>query len=166
MEQDIRTKLDLSIDENNLLHEWKNQATLMFDYNVQLADAMQEEAEAKAALAVTAAELDRAIRAAPEDYEITKVTETTIFNAIMEQQEHIDATAAHLEARHSTHILQAAVNAIEHRKSSLKGMTDLFLRQWYADPKSNEQPAELREAAAGPPTKMIPGSKRRQTPRD
>lgn len=165
-DENIR-ELDLSIDENNLLHEWKNQAKMMFDYNVQLADAMQAEDEAAAALSVTAAELDRVIRAKPEEYEISKVTEATISAAIVEQPEHIEAVQTLNKARHAKRLYTAAVNALEHRKSSLKGMTDLFLRQWYADPSSNGQPAELREAAtSGPPTKSIPGSKRRHTPRD
>ena len=164
--EDVRKNLDLSIDENNLLQEWKSQAVMMFDYNVQLADALATQDEAAAALAVCAAELGRMIRANPAAYEVEKATETTIPAAIVEQQEHIDATAALHAAKYNVRVLQAAVVALEHRKSSLKGMTDLFLRQWYADPQSTAQPTELRGAATGPPTKTIPGARRRHTPQD
>ena len=65
----VRAELNAPIDEQNLLHEWKGQAALMLEYGIQLADAMQEADEAKAALAVKAAELARDIRANPADYD-------------------------------------------------------------------------------------------------
>jgi len=159
---DVRAELDLSIDENNLLNEWQGQAALMLDYGIRLADAMQEEDEAKAQLAVVVAELDRDIRDAPTEYGVTKATETTVANAIQEQPEHRTATKKLNAARYKMRVIRAAVDALSHRKSALQGMTDLFLRQWYADPKSAEQPAELREAAKGSPTK---GNPRRRTRR-
>lgn len=156
-------ELNLNIDENNLLQEWKNQANLMLQYGIQLADAMQEEDEAKTQLSVVAAELDCSIRNEPEKYGLAKITESALMNTIIVQKAHVEATKVLNDARHRARILKAAVDAIGHRKSALQGMTDLFLRQWYADPKSTEQPPELREAAkAGPPTKVIEGRRRRR----
>jgi len=158
----VREELNLSIDENNLLNEWKGQAVLMLDYGIRLADAMQEEDEARGYLAIKAAELDRDIRSAPEDYGLSKATETTVTNAINEQPEYIIATKKLNTARYTVRVMRAAVDALAHRKSTLQGMTDLFLRQWYADPSSAEQPTELKQAVkAGPPTKTIPGRRRR-----
>ena len=159
---DVRAELDLSIDENNMLNEWQGQAAMMLDYGIHLADAMQEEDEARAKLAVVAAELDRDIRDDPEAYSMTKATETTVANAIAEQLEHKQATKKLNAARHKVRVMRAAVDALSHRKSALQGMTDLFLRQWYADPKSAEQPTELRRAAEGPPTKPIRGRRTRK----
>ncbi len=151
-------ELKLDIDENNLLQEWKGQAALMLDYGIKLADAMQEEDEARGELDVVKATLDAAIRANPEGYGIAKITENTVAAVVMTQREYAKADGRRNTALHDRRLLQAAVDAIGHRKSSLQGMTDLFMRQWYADPKSNDQPAELKDAAkSGPPTKTIPG---------
>jgi hypothetical protein len=159
---DVRAALDLTIDENNLLNEWQGQASMMLDYGIQLADAMQEEDETKAKLAVVAAELDRDIRSDPAEYGLTKATETTVLNAINEQPEHQIAAKKLNDARYKVRVFRAAVDALSHRKSTLQGMTDLFLRQWYADPRSPDQPAELKEAADGPPTKTITGRRKRR----
>ena len=160
---EVEARLDLSIDENNLLGEWKGQAALMLEYGIMLADAMQEEDEARAKLALVVARLDRAIREDPEAYGLQKATETTVTNAIPEQKEHVAASEVLNDAKYAVRVYRAAVDALGHRKSTLQGMTDLFLRQWYADPRSPEQPAELREAAkAGPPTKTIPGRRVRR----
>lgn len=156
-------ELNLCVDENNLLNEWKGQAVMMLRYGIRLADAMQEEDEAKTELTVVMAELDNAIRSEPEKYGLAKVTESALANTIVTQEEHTVATKVLNDARHKARILKAAVDAIGHRKSALQGMTDLFLRQWYADPKSTEQPPELRDAVkAGPPTKVIEGRRRRR----
>ena len=160
---DVRVELNLHIDENNLLNEWRGQANLMLDYGIRLADAMQEEDEAKAALAVIVAGLDRDIRDAPDQYGLVKVTETTVTNAIPEQPEHKTALKKLNEARYQVRVFRACVDALAHRKSALGGMTDLFLRQWFADPSSSEQPPELREAVgAGPPSGKPAGRRRRR----
>lgn len=140
---------------------------MMLDFGIRLADARQEEDELRAALSVVAAELDRDIRNAPDVYGVPKVTEATISNAILIQPEHTQATAALNTARHNVRILQAATEALDHRKRTLQGMTDLWLRQWYADPKSPGQPGPLNDAAPKEaPTKVIPGRRKRRTMRD
>jgi hypothetical protein len=161
--EDVRADLNNEIDENNLLHEWKRQAALMLEYGILLADAMEDEDTAKAKLAITAAELDRDIRAAPQEYNLVKATESTVPNAITEQPEHQVATKKLHKARHRVRVLRAAVDSLAHRKSTLQGMTDLFLRQWYADPRTPGQPAELREAAVeGGAKKTVSRRKRRR----
>lgn len=140
-------ELNLKIDENNLLNEWKGQAILMLDYGQQLADAQLEYDEAKARLSVVDAELDAAIRATPEKFGISKITETVVANTIILDPSHQEASRTLDLVRHDVKMLQAAVDAICQRKSALQGMTDLFLRQWYADPTSIDQPSELRTAA-------------------
>ena len=144
---EVRAELRLDVDEHNLLEEWQGQAAMMLEYSIRLADARLEEDECRNQLAVVVAELDAAIRDDPEDYGLQKATETSVNNAIPGCDEHIAASKAYREARHAVRINQAAVEALEHRKSTLKGMTDLWMRQYYADPKSPEQPAPLKEAA-------------------
>jgi len=159
---DLRQELRLAIDENNLLDEWKSQAAMMLDVGIRLADAMQEEDEARAALALADAEVDKAIRMDPPYYGVTKITETTVANAILQQSEHIENLEVLHRAKHAVRLLRAAQDALAHRKSSLQGMTDLWLRQWFADPKSSDQPAPLRAAAGRGGGKPKPARKRRR----
>jgi len=160
---EVRNELNLNIDENNLCEEWQGQARLMLYYGTQLADAIQEESEAKARRDVTAANLAYDIRSDPAAFGLQKITETAIVSTIALQPEYATAAEERHTAAHKSAVLLAVVDALRHRKSALQGMTDLFLRQWYADPKSKAQPAELREAAeAGPPTKTIPGRRNRK----
>ena len=160
--KEVCEDLRLHIDENRLLEEWKDQAAMMLEYSIRLADARQAEDEAKAALSVVVAELDADIRNNPEEYGLQKATETSVVNAIPGCEEHQDAIKTLNSAKHTVRVLQAAVDALDHRKRTLQGMTELWLRQYYADPKSSAQPAEVREAcSSGPPTKRIEGRKRR-----
>lgn len=156
-------RLELSIDENNLLNEWKGQASLMLDYGIQLADAMQARDEAKAQLSVVAAEMETDIRNNPDEFDLEKVTEAVVAATVLLQPEHRKATKTYNKTCHECRKLQAVVDAISHRKSALQGMTDTFLRQWHADPRSTEQPRELREAAmSGPPTRSVAVRRRKR----
>jgi hypothetical protein len=158
----VREDLRLAVDENNLLEEWRAQGAMMLDYGIQLADARQKEDEAKAALSVVVAELDCNIRAEPAEYGLPKATETSVVNAIPGCGQHQHATKALTATRHTARVLGAAVDALDHRKRTLQGMTDLFLRQWYADPTKPGQPKELAEAVEDAPTKKIPGRRTRK----
>lgn len=144
--------LDLSIDENDMAGEWQEQPTLMLEYSLLLADAQQEVDEYKARLSLVTAELETDIRNNPQDYEIAKVTEAAVAAAIPQQKSHQVATLKYNRAKHAARIYQAAVDALGHRKSALQGMTDLFMRQWFADPESREQ---AREAAKPVTTKTV-----------
>lgn len=137
--ESTRLDLDLSIDENDMAGEWKEQPTLMLEYSLLLADAQQEVDEYKARLSVITAELETDIRNNPQDYEITKVTEAAVAATIPQQKAHQVATTKYNKAKHAARIYQAAVDALGHRKSALQGMTDLFMRQWFADPTSREE---------------------------
>lgn len=161
--EEVRDELKLLVDENNLLEEWQGQASMMLDYGIRLADARQEEDECRAALAVVVSELDRDIREDPEKYGLPKVTDSIINNAIPGQPKHKKAMSLLNKARHEVRVLQAVVDALDHRKRTLQGMTDLWLRQWYADPKSSAQPEDLRTAGGGcAPAKTIPGRRKRR----
>lgn len=155
-------ELKLEIDENNLLHEWKGQAQMMYDYGVKLADALEERDNAKAELAVVEAQLTREVHANPDGFECGKVTESTVKAAVLVQPRYAAATKRLNAAQHEARLLEATVEAIGQRKSTLQGMTDLWLKQWHADPTSTAQPAALRAAATNPVTKAIPGRKIRR----
>lgn len=155
--------LNLEVDENNLIDAWKSQAAMMLDYGIQLADAMQEEDEARAGLDVTRARIEQGVRANPEQFVGGKVTESVVAAAVTLHPECTRAEQHRINAAHKARILKAVVEALSHRKSTLQGMTDLHRMEYYADPKSSDQPQELRASAkSGPPTKIIPGRKKRR----
>lgn len=143
-------ELDLSIDENNLDAEWQRQPVLLWEYGRELADYIQEAEEAKSALAVVTAELEMEIRNNPDAFDIPKVTEAAVQAAIPRQPEHIAASTTLQKAKHAARVYQAAVDAITQRKAALQGMTELYMRQWYADPemRATEADAQYRKPVA------------------
>jgi hypothetical protein len=143
--------LRLEIDENNLPVEWQGQANMMLQVGVDMADAQQEADEAQARFSVVVAKLDAAIRAEPAEFGISKVTETTVQHAVVRQPEHIAAQGDLFAARHTLNVMKAAVQAVQHRKSALQGMTDLWLRQWHAEPRESD--LGTTQPPAGPPAK-------------
>lgn len=156
-EKKNRLGLSLSIDENNLLLEWKTQPALMLEYGIRLADALQEEDEARAAAAIVSAKLDKEIRDNPEDFGVAKITESAILAAVQTHPRNIEAQETLMAARCDARVYKAAVDALAHRKSALQGMTDLYLRQWFADPARHGQgddagaPRPSRAVGAEPP---------------
>lgn len=145
--EEVNEELDITIDEHNLVVEWKRQSELMFTWGLRLADAILVVDEAKARLGVVVAELGREIREDPAAYGLQKATESTVPAAVLEQPEHIMALKKYNKAKYRVKVLQGAIESIDNRKASLKGMTDLFNRQWFADPTTSEQPEELRTAS-------------------
>lgn len=142
MANEDKPSVNLSIDENNLPGEWQAQPVLMLEYGLLLADAEQEVDETKAKLAVVAAGLETDIRDNPDDYGLAKVTEAAVQATLPQQKQHQIATKNYNDAKHRARVYRAMVEAIAHRKSALQGMTDLYMRQWFADPTAREQAAQ------------------------
>jgi hypothetical protein len=91
----------LAINLNELEVEWTEQPKLYFKWARKLAVARQTFDEKKAALELAVADLDASIRANPDKYELgEKVTEASIKNAILAQEEYTDAVAAVNDARY------------------------------------------------------------------
>lgn len=132
----------LAIDQNRLETEWSGQAALFLGYAQQLADAKLEQDDAKAELDVTSAELDSLIRTDPDSYGIQRVSEAAIKNTILQQASYQQVHAVHLKAIHSVRMLDAMVQALEHRRSALKHMVELRLSQYYSEPALPKQNRE------------------------
>lgn len=126
-------------DKTMLDTEWVNQPKLFYDYAVQLADARMELDETKAELDVARAEIDKRIRVNPEEYEIEKVTEAVITNTILRQDEYQDKLADVIKAKHQMDVLQAAVNALDHRKAALERLVSLHGQSYFATPRAADE---------------------------
>jgi len=138
-------ELDISIDPNELDREWISQPKLYFRYASMLADAKRDLDAAKVELDLTQAELDQSIRSDPEAFDIGKVTEAAIKAAIPTQKEYRKAAKALSNAKHLVDVLTAAVGALDHRKTALSKLVDLFLASYFAKPKASENARERME---------------------
>lgn len=139
-EQDIR------IDETALDVEWLEQPALMFRYAQMCAEARQEFDKAKENLDLVRAELDRAIRANPDSYDIEKITDKVVENTIPTQDEFKEASTALIEAKFQLDIAYGAVKAIDARKDSLENLVKLHGQSYFAGPKMPRNlPYEVEE---------------------
>ena len=122
----------VSIDMMDLAKESQKQPDLVYNYTQLLADAKLKRDEAKDHVALVRAELDRDIRAEPEDFEIGKLTETVVEQTIICQGEYREALTAMRQAQHEVEKLYAITNSLEHRKKSLEHLVYLHGQGYFA----------------------------------
>jgi len=124
------------LDKNKLDSEWLEQSALYYEHALKLADARADYDEAKAAREVVAAETDRKIRKSPEIYGLEKVTESGVANAILLQKEHKAAVQKEIDKRRAVGIVQAMVDALDHRKKALENLVVLDSRNYWSRPQT------------------------------
>ncbi len=124
----------LSIDPNLLDKEWLNQPRFFFQYAKMLADARQKWEESKANLKVIAAEADQKVRMKAVANE-ERITEAAVNSAVLRRNDYKEAEQAVFTAKHNVDVLDAAVEALRHRKDALENLVRLRLAQYFGDPK-------------------------------
>ena len=129
-------ELDISVDQNDLDHEWVAQPKNYFRYAAELADARRDQDQAKAELDLVQAELDQAVRSDPEKFGLSKATEASIKAVVLAQAEYTSAQQAMLKAKHDVDVLQAAVGALDHKRKALENLVTLWLNNYYSSPRS------------------------------
>ncbi len=127
------------IDKNRLDEEWINQPKLFFKISCQLATAQRKESEARASREVIKAEIAAKMRKDPEKYGLEKATEAAINSRMMTIKRYKEAQALRLKRMHRTSILQAAVFALNHRKSALEKLVSLHGQQYFATPQPKDE---------------------------
>lgn len=130
------------LDQNRLDEEWLGQSKLYMTYASQLADARAEWERAKASRDLVSAELDRDIRSNPDKYDLVKITEGGVEKTIITQRGFQTSNEAVIKAKHKVDLLQATVEALDHRKKSLEALVSLWIGSYFSDPKA---PKEGRE---------------------
>jgi hypothetical protein len=125
---------DVRIDETALDVECLDQPSLMVKYARLLADAEQRLDEAKEALDLAKAELDKEIRSDPDRFDLTKATETSVANAVIMQPEYTEASNRVIEAKYEAKVLAGVVKAIDARKTMLETLVKLHGQQYFAGP--------------------------------
>lgn len=124
-----------TIDREQLDTEWMRQAELFFKHASRLADAKRDLESVRAEQEVTYAELDQAIRANPEQYDLKKISEGAIKQAILSQGKYSEINIMVGQLKHKVDILQAAVSALDHRKRALENLVELWSQDYWAEPR-------------------------------
>lgn len=134
-----RDRSFLEINPDELDREWLHQPNLALEFHDKLADAKLRLDEKTSALRVTEAELAKAIRKRPEDYDLDKLTEAALKETVLLQPEYADDVAAMQEASHRVDLLRGTVAAISDRRRSLENLVELHLAGYYAEPRAKKR---------------------------
>ena len=126
---------DIEIDDTALDIEWLEQPRKMMQYSKNAAFRRMKLEEAKQALDITKAEVDKKIRKNPEKFGIEKITENVISATILIANEYQEAYAEYLTAKYESDMASGAVQAFEQRKSALENLVKLHGQQYFAGPK-------------------------------
>jgi len=146
---ELNYEQDVNIDETALDLEWKMQPMLMMKYCVHMAHVKKALDLAIEKLDVLKAKLDKEIRLNPEKYGLAKVTETALENTILLQPEYEEANKEYIEAKYEYEIAQAAVRAMDQKKSALENLVKLLGMSYFAGPTTPRDLSkewELRQA--------------------
>ena len=127
------------LDANRLDQEWLNQPKLYHEYATKLADARRDHEQAKANLKLVESEARLRIRKNPTQYDLPKATEGAIEEVVVTQPDYRKALHKMLEAKHASEVLQATVDALDHRKKALEKLVELRLHDYYAEPRVRDR---------------------------
>jgi hypothetical protein len=133
--EELVDKSLIDINERMLDAEWLRQPRLYMKYALELADAKARHAERKAGLDTCRAEIDLDIRLKPKEYNIEKVTESTIASSILMQPEYKQAMERLIVAKHRVDILEAVCVALDHRKKALENLVFLHGQNYFSKPR-------------------------------
>ncbi len=125
---------DVRIDESALDVEWLQQAELMGKYCRHSAHAKAVMDKAKENLEVVEAEMDRDVREFPENYGISKITETVVKNAVLTTTQRAEASKEYIDAKYEYDMAVAAVRAVDQKKTALENLVKLHGMSYFAGP--------------------------------
>ena len=126
---------DTYIEETKLHVECLDQPRLMKKYSDLLAEAKRALEHEKHRLDVLKAELDKAVRANPEVYEIHgKITEAQVTAAITTSADHKKLSEAIIELQYEVNMLKGTVDAINSKKDMLEELIRLHGQNYFSGP--------------------------------
>ncbi len=131
---ELHYEQDVSIDETALDVEWLQQSNLMYKYARHQAETKKAMDEAKERLDFIKAKLEMDIRANPESYGLSKVTESAIASTILLQPEYQEVSKKYIEAKYENEVAAAAVRAIDQKRTALENLVKLLSVSYFAGP--------------------------------
>ena len=133
---------DIKIDETALDIECLNQPSLMLKYGRFIAEKERQVSMDKMNLDIVRAEIDKDVRTNPEEYGITKITETVVANEIIANEGAQKAERAVMDSVYQLKTARIAIDAIQQKKDMLEALIRLHGQQYFAGPKI---PRDLHE---------------------
>jgi len=135
----------LKIDELELDKACLEQPQLYFKWSAKLADAKLLTEEARNNFEVVKAESAREIRNNPAKFNLEKVTEGSVAEAVTNHPDVKRAQGELFDARHHQDVIAAMVIAIEQRKSMIQALVNLHGQNYFADPRITREGREAVE---------------------
>ena len=136
---------DIVIDESALDVEWLEQPRLFLHYCRNEHEKRREMDYAKERVDVVKAGLDRKIRANPDHYDIARISEMAIENAIKMEDEFQEINKKFIETKYEYGMSIAAVRAFDQRKTALENLARLHGQQYFAGPRIPRDLTEERQ---------------------
>jgi len=135
------------VDILNLEKECAIQPRMMFKYVKMLNNTNTAIAKAKTAMAIVDAKIKEKVRKKPSKYRLEKVTVDALETIVLLQPEHKQAHTKLLVLQKRWDIVNAAVQALNHKKSMLEQEVKLHGQNYFATPNPKlvgEQHAEFQ----------------------
>ena len=129
----ISYKKELEIDQYALETEWLSIPSQILRYSTLFAQAIFDRDQAKEALEIVRAEMDRIVRMESMERG-EKITEALVSSKIQLSPEYIEATKKVHEADYNVNVLRGAVNAFQAKKTALENLVRLFGMKYYSEP--------------------------------
>lgn len=131
----LNYKDEIEIDQHNLDQEWLDQPRRFIKYASAQAQASFDVDKAKERLDVAKARADQDIRNNPQDYGISKVTESLVSNLITENTEYQHALKEYHQAKYEFEMAKAAVSAFHQRREALENLVRLWSSSYFSEPR-------------------------------
>lgn len=129
---DFNFQADISINRYRLDEESEKQPSIYGRYAELLADAKADKDSAENALKLKMAEIEISLRADPSPE--VKITENSIKALIVKNEKVVKKKERLLRKEAVIYKLEAAVRALDHRKSELNNLTQLWIKGYYSQP--------------------------------
>ncbi len=134
--ENLNYEEDVRVDPEALDVEWLKQAELMKKYAAHSADTKKEVDEAKERLDVGKAKIEMNIRKSPEEYGLSKITESAIQSTILLQEDYQKLVQDYTDAKYENDIAIAVVRSIDQKKTALENLVKLLGASYFAGPQA------------------------------
>jgi hypothetical protein len=128
----------LEIHENKLEKDAATQPQLLFKWGKERALARKNAKVAKNNLKLVEADLGKQVRNSPSEFDVDKVTETSVKEAILTHKLYQKAHEDQIEAEYEADVLDEFVNALTDKSKEIGVMSQLHGQQYWSKPKLSE----------------------------
>ncbi len=129
----------VDIDPNRLDEEWIKHPTNFFKAAEAVAVKRQSLAYAKTNLDRTKAALSLAIRSDPKTFGLEKTTEAVIEAAVLVHGDYGLAIDNYTTVKYELDLLEAVVNAFDHKKRALESLVQLHGMNYFSAPREKSE---------------------------